>query len=96
MKDEQVIGFKVMITGGSYDFITYAQEEVLEREMEAFLTTGTDRLIKLETLDGGVWKIPASNVMDWVESTPEIRSKGKFISKLLDSEEPPDWQSSDT
>jgi uncharacterized protein YegJ (DUF2314 family) len=63
------------------------EESVIEQAVTKYLDNGRDTLVTVETVEGGEYKILASDISSWMLTTVETRSRGWAVDKMLKEEQ---------
>lgn len=70
--------------------LALADEPVIDAAVTQWVDSGRtrDRLLMLTTTGGAAYRVLASDITSWMESTPESRERERAINTALDAEVP--------
>lgn len=67
--------------------VVTGDEPQIDAALTSYLETGRDSLLHLTTVSGEPYKVRASHIMAWMQSTPESRSRRAELEKAGRDEE---------
>ena len=67
--------------------VSMGDELVIESAVAQHLETGRDAWLHLTTVEDAPCRMLASTIVQWMPSTPEIRSRNRVIERALERED---------
>jgi hypothetical protein len=94
---DSVVYMSVWTRDGAQCDCVFDDEPMLDAAVTRWAIEKRDELLSLTALSGARYKVLASEVTSWLESTPETRERGRDIGQQMQEETPAPqpWETND-